>query len=109
MSDLKSLENQLNEARHLVQLKAKFERLLVNPDFQELIMRGYCYEECARAVKMSIDLNVSKEQREDALRVAQASGYLEKYIQTLVSFGNTAERDIPALIEQIENARVEEA
>lgn len=108
MSDLKQLEEQLANAREIVQMRDRMERLCSNPDFKELILKDFCVENCARAIKVSADFTVPKEQREDSIRLAQSAGYLEIYIQKLCQFGQQAEADIPNLIEQIEMVRVEE-
>lgn len=109
MSDLKALERQLEDNRELVRKKNIVEKLLMNAEFKEIIVKGYCVDDCARAIKASADFNVPKDQREDCVNLAQSAGYLEKYLQTICTHGYLAEKNIPEIIESIEFVRSEEA
>lgn len=108
MSDLKALEHQLAEAREFIQKKNQVEELTSNPLFKEIILQGFCIDDCARAIKASADIGVPKEEREDCIKLAQAAGYLEKYLHTVCRQGYMAEGDIARINEAIEYARTEE-
>ena len=105
MSDLKQLENQKIAMQSMIQTKNELEQLMTNPLFKKHILDGFCKDDCTRAVHLSVDSNMPVEVREDALRLAQASGYLMKYIQLECSRGYEAEGRMTELDEALEEAR----
>lgn len=108
MSYVNALENQLEKTKELVERKDKAMRLANNKDFKELILQYFCVEECARYVQASADPNLDDKSREDALRMAQASGHLKRFLSVVVQMGNGAENDIQELEQVLSEARAEE-
>ena len=109
MSDLKELERQKQECLEAIKTKEEVDILKANPLFIKYIGEGYCYSECVRATHLSVDLNMPKEVREDALRLAQATGYLELYFSRLDARGHSAAAKIPHIEQEIEAIRMEMA
>jgi hypothetical protein len=108
MSDVINLEQQLSDAKKLVERKTRALRLAKNADFRELILDGFCLHEAARLVQMSSDPALDERQRSDALSMAQASGHLRRYMSMIVQMATVAEREMTDLEGALEEARREE-
>jgi hypothetical protein len=108
MSEVHQLEQQLKDAKHLIERRDMALRLAENRDFRTLILDGFCKEEAARWVQLSTDPALNAEQRADSLQMAQASGPLRRYLSVQVTMANVAERELPELEEAIDAARAEE-
>lgn len=109
MSQVEQLEQQLIEAKKLVERRQMAIRLSQNPDFKKLILDEFCLQEAARYVHASADPSLGPDERADALALAQASGHLKRFLSVTVQMGAHAERDIPNIDEAIDEARSEEA
>lgn len=109
MSEVQQLEQQLKDAKYLIERRDMALRLAENRDFRTLILDGFCKEEAARWVQLSTDPALNAEQRADSLQMAQASGPLKRYLSVQVTMANVAERELPDLEEAIDAARADEA
>lgn len=109
MTEVERLERQQFHAKQGVERREKLERLMRNTDFKELILDGFCRDECTRYVQESGDPLLEPHQREDALNMAQASGHLRRFLSLIYTMGNQAENTLRDLDDEIEAARVEEA
>lgn len=108
-SQVQDLENQLQEALELIKLRDRAKRLVNNKDFKEIIENQFCLLECARLAQASADPNLSAQDRELALSMAQAAGHLRRFLQAIFLKAAQAERDLEELRANIEAARYEEA
>ena len=108
MSNVTHLENQKTQAKELIARREAAIRLHSNPDFKKLIVDGFMLEEAARYVQLSQDPSLEPHQQTDALRLAQASGHLKRFLQVTIQLGNTAEGEMGDLDEMIEEARIQE-
>jgi hypothetical protein len=108
MSDILTLTHQIEQAQVVKAQKDRMERLLANADFRALILDGFCRDECARHAQLSVDAGLTPEDRADALGLAQAAGYLKRWIQASVTMGNHAENAIPDMEETLSELRAEE-
>lgn len=106
--EVKGLEQQLKDNKDLVARRDLALRLSQNSDFRKLILEDFCVTDTARLVGQSADPALDALQRADALNMAQASGHLKRYLSMMVTMGNTAARDIPAVEEALVDARNEE-
>ena len=102
------LEQQLSDAKTLIATRQMALRLKQNPDFKKLILDGFCLHEAARYVQLSGDVELSAENRADALNMAQASGHLLRYLEVTARMGEHAERTLGDLEATIDEARGEE-
>jgi len=109
MSQVQQLEQQLSNAKTLVDTRQMALRLAQNSDFKKLILEGFCLHDAARYAQESGDPALNEEQRADALAMAQASGHLKRYLQMAMQMGAHAERTIAELHEALEEVRREEA
>lgn len=105
---VQGLENQLQEAQELIKLRDRAKRLVNNRDFKEIIENQFCLIECARLAQASADPNLSAQDRELALSMAQAAGHLRRFLQAIFRKAAQAEKDLEELRANIEAARYEE-
>lgn len=108
MSEVANLEKQLADAKVLVERRDTALRLHRNPDYKKIILDGFCLQDCARYAHESQDPNLTKEQQEDALRIAQAAGHFRRYMSVIIQLGNQAEGQIPSIEETIHEIRTEQ-
>lgn len=108
-AEIEGLEQQLADAKHLLEQRRLAQKLADNFEFRTLILDQFCTKEAARLVHMSADPAMSAEQRADALAMAQAGGHLRRYLSMAIQMANVAERDIPNIEQAIAEARSEEA
>ena len=108
MSEVEELEYQLEQTKGLKHRREQAERLSINPDFRSLIINGFCRDDAARFVQSSADPFLDKEQRADALNMAQASGHLKRFLQMQIQMGSTAERNMAEIEEALADARADE-
>jgi len=78
------------------------------PEFKELIMDDFMSAEVIRNVGLSADPALPKDQRADALAMAQSGGHLKRYLAAQVQMGRVAEREIPDLEANIQELLNEE-
>lgn len=107
-SQVQDLENQLREAEEIIKLRDRAKRLVNNKDFKEIIENQFCLTECARLAQASADPNLSTQDRELALSMAQAAGHLRRFLQAIFHKAAQAEKDLEELRANIEAARYEE-
>jgi len=105
MSELQELEQQRIQYIQAIERLDMLVKLKSNKEWQHLIEQGFMSLDCARYIHASVDSAISKEQREDALRIAQAAGYLNKYLEVMESQGRYAKNRMIELEEAIEQAR----
>lgn len=107
MSEINELEQQLDRAKKVVERREKALRLAENREFRELVLDGFCRDDCARLAHESGDPALTADQRAVAADMSRAAGHLKRYLSTMVLQGNTAEREIIDLNEALEEARQE--
>lgn len=108
MSEVNALEQQLSDAKQLVAEAEAAERLAKNKDFDALILKKFCVEECARYAQASADPSLGANERADALALAQASGHLKRFLHVIVQMGRAAGAQIDEIEEAIVEAQAEE-
>ncbi len=101
------LENQKDQLKKLTELRDIAEKLYRNKDFKKLILEEYMINEAARLAQVSGDPNLNKEQKEDAMAMAQATGHLKRYLQIVCQMGNHAESEINNIDAELADIRVE--
>ena len=104
MSEIEQLESQMENNKRFVRNAEKVHRLMNNNDFKEIILEGFCTEECARFAQVSTDPRMTKDDRADALGNAQASGYLTRFLHVILRQGadaDTTNRDIEQAIDEL--------
>lgn len=109
MSEIIKLEREIEETILAKAKKDRMERLLLNADFRELILKDFCTDECVRYVGMSISDKIDEDGRRDALGHAQAAGYLKNWIQVQCQIGNIGESKIPEMKDALAQLRAEAA
>ena len=77
-----------------IALMEAIDRLYENEDFQKVILEGYFKDECTRTIRASTSCSLTKEQREDCLHMAQATGFLQQYLLTARTQGEIAKTNL---------------
>jgi len=108
MTDVTELEAYRENQQTLLDRRNMALRLSNNPDFKKLILDEFCMREAARYVHTSADPAMGKEERADALAMAQASGHLKRFLSVTVQMGAHAERSMPEVDAALAEARAEE-
>lgn len=104
-----ALEAQRKNLVELQELHKAHNRLMQNRDFKKLILENFIVHDCARNVAASVDPKLDPENRQAALEMAKAAGYLKHYLQVTASLTERATSDLADLDAAIEQARQEEA
>lgn len=107
-SKAENLEALRKEYEEGLKLGESLERLMRNRDFKKVIQDGFLKDNAARSVKISTNIRMSQEQREAALATAQAAGYLEQYMESILQLHAKAENDIKAIDEALLEIRNED-
>lgn len=109
MNTIQEIENDMVKNKERVRLARLVDKLMLNREFKELIINGFCTEDCARNAQLSTDTRLSDSDRADALGNAQAPGYLIRYLKFIEIQGRQAERDLGDSEAALEELRAEEA
>lgn len=104
---IKELEDDIVVKQVHVDRAAMATKLAGNREFKKLILEDFCINECARYAQMSADPNLTKDERADALAIAQAAGHLRRYLAVIHAMGNTALKSIGDTKDEIESIRSE--
>jgi hypothetical protein len=106
-SAIEGLEDQLKNAKELVERRQMALKLASNREFKKLILEGFCEKDAARLVGESADPALPEKERADALAMAQAGGHLKRFLSAVFQMGYVSERDIPEIEQALEDARLE--
>lgn len=104
-TDIKALESNIADAEYVIAQREKALKLSANSEFRDLFINGFFRDEAARLVQISTDPNLSLQDREDALAMAQSTGHAKRYLSVIVQQGYVAERDLPAMRATLEEVR----
>lgn len=107
MSQLTELQDYLKILGKQVKLKEQAERLLENEDFKAVILKGFCEDELARCMQLSVAEKLSADQRELYMQLAKSSAALDNYLNTLIILGRNAVEDTDEVQQQIEQLMIE--
>lgn len=105
MTELEQLEFQKKTNQEFIERKELIEKLQENPEFKKIILEEFCEKECAAYAKASADPNLSKEDRADALAMAQAAGHLQRFLHVAIRMGIAAENQMKDLDNTIDEVR----
>ncbi|MCF8861594.1 putative structural protein [Agrobacterium phage OLIVR2] len=105
--EIEGLEYQKKKALEEIAFSERVAVLLRNPDFQKIIMQEYIIDAAANFVASSGDPLLTKEQREDALAMAQAPGHLKRWLQITQTKADNLRDRLPEIDEEIEHLRAE--
>lgn len=108
MSTVAQLEQQREIAKELIERSDAALRLAENRDFRRLFLNEYFVTEAARLVQMSGDPTLTKQQQDDALEMAKATGHAKRYLSIIVQQAIVSEREMDELEENLVAARAEE-
>ena len=101
------LEDQLADARELLERRDIALRLSNNRDFRVLILEGFCSKDAARLASESGDPSLTPQQRADAMAMAQAGGHLKRFLSAAFQMGAIAGNEIGDIEQALVEARAE--
>ena len=105
-NSVNSMTAQKEQLLKLVALKEAHDRLYTNKDFKQIILDGFFVEDCARFARESMNHLSSPEERALSLGMAQAAGYLKRFLQAQYSMASSASTDLHDLGEmELESER----
>lgn len=107
MTDIEQVEKHIEDLKKHAERKNLALRLEHIPEFKQLILDGFCEADCARFVRTSTDPSMQPEARMDSLAMAQAAGYLRRWLSTCVQMGIRAEHEIDQHRVELEELRAE--
>lgn len=108
MTLVEQLEQQIRDAKVLIEKRHQALRLSENSDFRKLFMEGYFRDDAARLVQLAGDPALTKEQQADSLSMAIATGHAKRYLSMAVQMGAHAEESLPDMERELELLRAEE-
>ena len=92
---LKQIEQEIENAKIIVELSDSLERLSNNRDFKKIVLENYFREEAVRLVHLKGNPAMQKEEHQKAiLSSMDAISALRQYFQTIEQQANQARRSI---------------
>ena len=104
-TDVQALEDEIEQAKELVNRRNAAIKLSKNPEFRQLFLKEYFEVEAARLVQLSADPALDLQQRADALNMAQATGHAKRYLSMCYQMGGVAERELYDKEQELEHMR----
>ncbi len=107
MTDIEKLEAQKALLVKQVALRDQIQRLTHNQDYEAVFLKDLFLTDAARCIRLSTDMGLTAEQREDCVRQAQATGYIQRYLSTNIQMGYNAEAEIADINSALDELRRE--
>jgi hypothetical protein len=107
MSNVAQFEQQLSDAKSLVERRDMALKLRNNREFKKLILDDYLVQEAARLVTAAGDPLLDEKKQRDCMEMAKGAGHLKRYLQVIITMGDTAADDIPQIEENLAELRAE--
>lgn len=109
MSDLRELELTLEMAREKQARGEAMKRLEANPDFQEIVVKGYIEQEAQRLAHMMSAPNLRPDARECVARDIMGPGAITRYFYHIHQEGHLAAAAIEETLETMDEVRADDA
>ena len=108
-NDIKQVEMTIEHAQELVRKGKLAEKLADNPDFKEIIIEGFIFNEAVRLAHLIgdptvIDPNIVAVCKRDI----HAPGALKRYLSAMVTIGHNAANELLACEIELDDLRNEE-
>lgn len=101
MSNRQELQQYLAGLKEQVKFKQAIDRLFINEDFKEVILKGFCEDEMKRTLGLAVSENMPEQTRELCNQLAKSSAALTNYLELHTRYGLMAEQEIPDVEEQL--------
>lgn len=108
VNDVAELEELQKAYKMQIERRDMALRLYNNPDFRKLIVDGFMLHDAARYAQESADPSLDEQSRADALAMAQASGHLKRFLSFQCRMGDTAQKNLIDLDDELAEARAEQ-
>ena len=109
MSEIQELVAQKEDLKAQVELRDQILKLSANHEFRKVIHEEFFQKEAGRLVRIGGDPSLDKQQRQDAIDMALATGHLQRFLSANVQIGNRAEQTIFEIDAALEELRAEGA
>ena len=109
MSEIQELETQKEYLKAQVELRDQILKLSANHEFRKVIHEEFFQKEAGSLVRIGGDPSLDKQQRQDAIDMALATGHLQRFLSANVQMGNRAEQTIFEIDAALEELRAEGA
>lgn len=97
MDVIQELDEDISKAQSLVDMGNALERLLNNPDFKLVIMKGFFETEAIRLVQLKADPNTqSKKLQNKIIKQIDGVGYFRQHLQSIGQQADMAKEAINA-------------
>lgn len=101
-NDIRQLEANIENAKAMVNIGKSIERLRNNPDFKEVVLKGYFEREAVRLVHLKADPNMQTPERQASIISQMDSiGEFASYLNTSLVMADRATQAIEADTEMI--------
>lgn len=94
MSEVIKAEKRVEALKAQVKFRDDLFALIDHPLYQKIIEQGFCTDNAARAVRESTNPLFNQAQKDDSLGMAQAAGFLRRWVSATVTMANQAEDDL---------------
>ena len=94
MSEMEHIQIHIEEVKHLIALKDALLRLKQNKDFQEVVEKTYLEKEALRLVYARANLNLTEEQRANALSMLDGIGHFVCFLDGIIAQGKHFEEEL---------------
>lgn len=96
-NDIRQLEANIENAKAMVNIGKSIERLRNNPDFKEVVLKGYFEREAVRLVHLKADPNMQTPDRQASIiRDIDAIGAFASYLNITLVMADRAAQAIEA-------------
>lgn len=93
--EIETIELSMAQAKHSIDMKNSFNKLLSNDNFKKIVTEGYFEKEATRLVLMRADPAMQADSDQKAInKQIDAVGYLRQYFVTLMHIGRMAEKTL---------------
>ena len=108
MNTLSELQQHSEVLKKQIRLAKQVRLLKENPDFIDVILKGFCEDEMRRYMSLAVCEKLPQDVRELCNTSAKASAILDNYLASTIQLGANAEDDLVELDKQIQELQLEE-
>ena len=107
LRELRGAEHEKAAALREIERAKKLERLMLIPEFKELIMQDFIVDETVRVAEMAGNPGLTPEMRESAMVMVTGGGHLRRWMKLILDSAARFSEGLPELDEAILDLRQE--
>ena len=101
MTEVEQLKDLILQNQKLVDKQAKLLKLMTNDDFKDVILDGFCKDDLAEYLEVSVNTRIPEAARDNARGLATAGAYLRNWFDVVQQQATMAQSDIEKAKETI--------